>query len=214
MSSNVLCSVLDFDRSSLALARSRRAAADGVYPVHLLDVPGAGLDGTQPEPGDRRLAVLTGLGREGRGHGGVLGAVRVADGRAIVLEHEERDALAGEEVVARDGEVARPQAAVRLLLGEVEVHGHDGQLVEQVRVQGADAAGVEEGRDGASGDGDGCRVAGVAGVVLGATADGDVHEGQAVSGLAESLGCGWACGVSTYKLHIKLGELSTHLQVA
>lgn len=108
-------------------------------------------------------------------------------------------------MVATDHVVARCQPAVggggdQVLGvggggGQVEGHGHAGQHVEQGRVGGGDAAGVEEGGDGTGGDGGRGGVGGVAGVVLGAAADGDVLEDQAGGDVGEGLG-GWGFCVS------------------
>lgn len=61
--------------------------------------------------------------------------------------------------------------------GDGEVQGYGGQFGQEVWHVGCEAGDVEEGCEGADGDGDGGAVAEVAGVVLGAAADGDVGEG-------------------------------------
>lgn len=102
-------------------------------------------------------------------------------------------------MVAADGVVTRCQGAggggrqqvgqVIRRIREVEGESHAGEHVEKVRVSGCDAGGVEKSGDGADGAG-GCRVVGgVAGVVLGASANGNVLEYQVGRNAWESCGC-------------------------
>ena len=78
-------------------------------------------------------------------------------------------------------------------VGQVEVHGDARQHGADVRVGGDDAGGVEQAGDGAVGDGDRRGVGGVAGVVLGAAAEGDVLQSEAEGRGWEGGGC-WEGG--------------------
>lgn len=87
-------------------------------------------------------------------------------------------------------------AGVGVGLRQVEGQGDAREHVQQVRVGGGDAGGVEEGGDGANRRGHGGAVGQVAGVVLCAAANSDVLEGEALCDCGEGggrwrlLGCG------------------------
>ena len=184
---DLLCSILPLERSRHARARRRRAAAGGVEAVHLLEVARGAVLGEQPEPCHGRLAELADLRVRGGGDARVLGAGGLAQLHGGGVEVEEGGGGGGEEVLAADDEVGGREALrgerQLLVAGQVEAERDARQDVEDVRVGRRDAAGVEEGGDGADGHGGGGRVGHVAGVVLRAAADGDVLEGEA--------GCGW-----------------------
>lgn len=105
--------------------------------------------------------------------------------------------------MAADHVVARGQAAVGaggheivgvgVGLGEVEGHGDAREHVQQVRVGGGDAGGVEERGHRADGRGHGGAVGQVAGVVLRAAANGDVLESETIRDRGQSSGCCSLC---------------------
>lgn len=172
-------------------AAARLAPARRLHAVDLLDPARGALLGGQLEPRHGLLAVLA-RGRVGGGvDGRVLGRGHLAQLPVGRVEVEERGRRGEEVVVPADHVVARGEALVglrghevvgvgaRLGGAEVEGEGDAREHVEQVRVGGRDARGVEEGGHGADGGGDGGRVGEVAGVVLRAAADGYVLEGEA-----------------------------------
>lgn len=171
---NSLGSVLNFECGGLALTSNGSAAANSGDAVDLLKVSGASRRREKLQPRHGALTLLA-LGRHGgRGNGRVLCAPCVTNLDSIGRELEERDAGGGEDVVSRDGKAAGAESLLLVTVGEVELHRDRGQLLEEVGVHGSHAARVEESGFGASGNGHSCCVAGVACVVLGATADGDV----------------------------------------
>ena len=174
---DLLCAVLDGESSGHACAGGRWATAGGLDAVDLLEVAGGAGAGEELEPGDGGLVPLA-AGRIGGGVGGVvLGAGDLAELHGGGVEVEEGRGGVGEEVLARDGQVDGTDAR-RLVVGQVELQGDLGQHGQEIGVGGGDAGGVEEGRDGANGHGDGGGVLGVARVVLDAPSDSDVLQTQ------------------------------------
>lgn len=82
---------------------------------------------------------------------------------------------AGEVMLAGDEGLGGEEGRVAFWRGDRE--GGAGELGHGEGGEAGDAGGVVEGCAGAGGDGDGIGIVGVAGVVLGAAADGDVVEG-------------------------------------
>ena len=140
-----------------------------MHPVHLLPrIHGPGhrlLLGDEAQPGDvgRLIGRVAGVGLA---HG--RRAVRVR-GRHQV---EEGGRAVGEVVAAGEQDVGRGEGVAR---GRHRIpHCDDRHQGQQVGRGGGDAGAVVEGGDGAGGDGDGGRGRVGAGVVLRASADGDV----------------------------------------
>lgn len=176
---NVLCRVLNLKSSRHPLARSRRTPTSRLHTEDLLQIPRSTSRRQQSKPRNSSLALLT-LGRiSRRSRAGVLGAGSRAEGSDALVHVEEGGRGVGEEVDAADGQVAGDHGADGLGLAEVELHGYLGEHVHEIGVGGGDAGGVEEGCYCARGDGDGGCVLDVAGVVLGAAAEGYVLEDEA-----------------------------------
>lgn len=177
MKVDLLCRVLHLEGGIHARTGRRRAASRRLDAVDLLQVAGGALAGGQLEPRDRRRTVGA-LGGIRRGAGRVeLLAGRLAQLQVGPVHVEEGRGGVGEEVLARDGEVAGPQP--RLLGRQVKLQRQTGDHVGQVRVGRDDAAGVEQGRHGADLYGSSGGVGCVACVVLGTAADGNVLQCQA-----------------------------------
>lgn len=196
---NSLCAVLHLKGSRHTGTRARGTSTGRLEAVDLLQVTRGALAGRQLQPRHGRLALLAcrrACGGGGRGGLCARGRAQLSVGG---VEVEEGGGGVGEVVVAADGVVARCQGfggggrekvgQVVGRLGEVECEGHAGEHVEQVRVGGCDAGGVEEGGDGADCAGSCGLVGGVTGVVLSAAANGDVLEGQTRGDTWESCGC-------------------------
>jgi hypothetical protein len=176
---NLLCRVLNLKSSRHPLARSRRTPTRRLHTVNLLQITSSTSPRQQSQPRDSSLALLT-LGRiSRRSHAGVLGARGRAEGRDALVQVEEGGRGVGEEVDAADGQVTGDHGTDGLGLAEVELHGDLGEHVHEVRVGGGNAGGVEEGCYCACGDGNGGCVLDVAGVILGAAAEGYVLEDEA-----------------------------------
>ena len=185
---DLLRAVLDGESSGHACAGGGRVTAGGLDAVDLLEVAGGAGAGEELEPGDGGLVQLT-AGRVGGGSDGVvLGAGDLAELHGGGVEVEEGRSGVGEEVLARDGQVDGPDAR-RLVVGQVELQGDLGEHVQEIGVGGGDAGGVEEGRDGADGHGDGGGVLSVARVVLDAPSDGDVLKAQTGARRGETRDC-------------------------
>lgn len=187
------CGILHLKVGRLALAGSRRAASSRVDPVHLLDVPCGAVLGRQLQPGDRSLATGARSRARRRSDAAVLGAGDGANAQGGRVQVEEGRRAVEEVVVARHVQLHGAEGPNRGGV-EVEVDGHVGHLFQQVLRGAGDVADVEERGQGAGGDGRSVGLAGVAGVVLRAAADGDVLDGQV---------CGWRgekpvdCGLSS-----------------
>lgn len=178
---------------SLALARSRRATSSRVDPVHLLDAARGAILGRQLQPRYSSLATRTGSGAGRRSNAAVLRAGNGADVEGGRVQVEEGRRAVEEEVVAGhvQGHGAEGAGGGGV---EVEVDGHVGHLLEQVLGDAGDVADVEERGHGAGGDGRSVGLAGVAGVVLRAAADGDVLDGQVCRRRGEKpIDCEFSC---------------------
>jgi len=188
----ILGTILHLKRRRHPLARLGRLPARRVQPVHLLQHLPRGILRIELQPRHRPKPLPVSPERGIRRRGGAVGFFELA--RAVLMQRrvevEEGRRGVEEEVVAGDVLVGRAAVvAVRGRDGEVE--GDGGESGEEGRGVGCEAGDVEEGCFGADGEGDGGGVCDVAGVVLGAPADGYVGEGEA--------GCwgwegGWCCG--------------------
>lgn len=182
----------------LALAGSRRAASGRVDPVHLLDAARGAVLGRQLQPGDRSLATGARSRARRRSDAAVLGAGDGANAQGGRVQVEEGRRAVEEEVVARHVQLHGAEGPNSGGV-EVEVDGHVGHLFQQVLGGAGDVADVEERGQGAGGDGRSVGLAGVAGVVLRAAADGDVLDGQV---------CGWRGEKPVDGGHLGLGNVT------
>lgn len=179
------------DRNSFALPNTtaRRLAPSSVDPKHLLQPLTTHnprlLGQLQPTHRTFTFTIDTSHSTRWRITGRKLLERTNAIAMARGVEIEKRRRGVEEVVVAREIHVYGRRRRRRDR--QVQRDGRDAG--QQGRVHGGDARDVVEGCGCAVGDGRGGRVCGVAGVVLGSAADGDVAQCQVVGGWGEGDGC-------------------------
>lgn len=174
---NSLRRILHLERIRQAIARRRRAAANGLDAEDLLQAAGGAGLGDELEPGDSALALQALGGVRGRVGARVLAAGELADlQRRGDVQLEEGRGRVGEEVHAAETDVGRRQLLARRALPDLEVQRRPRQRVGQVRAGRYQAGGVEERCERPRCLGRLVGLGRVARVVLCPAADGDVPE--------------------------------------
>lgn len=172
---NILGCVLNRKGSGKPLARRWSAPANRLHAIDFLKVTGGTRNGQKLQPRHSILALLP-LWRVRRGRGRlVLGSVAVAKLLGRDIEVKERRGGPSEKVTTADGEIGRVKLG-RLGRCQVELHGNPSQSLCEIGIGRNNTRGIKEGGHGAGTLGRLVWFAGIAGVVLGASAKSDMLE--------------------------------------
>ncbi|CAG8705483.1 7905_t:CDS:1, partial [Scutellospora calospora] len=175
----ILRSIRNLERLGHALASLRRLSTSGVQPINLLKhLPIIRLS-IKSQPRHRSIPRIIRPRNRciRRGSRVALLERAIAVSVSARIEVEERRLVVGEVVVAGHALVERGIEVGGV--GDWEIEGDGADAGEQVGHVCCEAGDVEKGCYGSCGDGRGGAVAEVAGVILGAAADGDVAQGEA-----------------------------------